>query len=107
MPIYYGDGSNSATGRTVQTVQFNYTGVASGTSDSGFQNMMSGANLVVKNADSKILVTVSCGRISGPSNSVAARVLRDRGGTDITAIGVHTDSFSGTETSWQTMVKVQ
>ena len=101
MAIYYGDGSNSGTGRRVQTVQFNYTGVASGTSNSGFRDMMTGANLTVKNSDSKILITVSCGRISGPSDSVAARVLRDRGGVDIQAIGVHTDSTNASEVSWQ------
>ena len=92
MAIYYGDGSNSATGRTVQTVQFTYTTVLSASSNAGFQAMLTGANITVKNADSKILVTVCLGRLSGPSNSVACRLVRDRGGTDLTAIGLHTDS---------------
>jgi len=92
MAIYYGDGSNSATGRTIQTVQFTYTTALSATSNDGWKAMLTGANITVKNADSKILVTVCLGRISGPSNSVACRLVRDRGGTDLTAIGLHTDS---------------
>ncbi len=94
MAIYYGDGSNSATGRTVQTVQFTYTTALSATSNDGWKSMLTGAYIQPKNADSKILVTVCLGRLSGPSNSVACRVLRDRGGVDITAIGVHTASSS-------------
>ena len=78
MAIYYGDGSNSATGRTVQTVQFVYTGTYSANSDNGYHTMLTGAYIQPKNADSKILVTVCLGRISGPSNSVACRLLRDR-----------------------------
>ena len=98
MAIYYGDGSNSATGRTVQTVQYTYTTSLSANSNNGYHSMLTGASIQPKNADSKILVTVCLGRISGPSNSVACRLLRDRGGTDITAIGVHT-AYS----SWPTV----
>ena len=94
MAIYYGDGSNSATGRTVQTVQYIYTTSLSATSNDGYKSMLTGAYIQPKTADSKILVTVCLGRISGPSNSVACRLLRDRGGVDITAIGVHTSSSS-------------
>ncbi len=99
MAIYYGDGSNSSDGRLIQTVQFNYTGSYS--AGSGLQSILTGAYIQPKVASSKILVTMSIGRISGPSDSVAARVLRDRGGTDITAIGIHTSSGNWTDVSWQ------
>ena len=99
MAIYYGDGSNSSAGRLIQTVQYNYTAAYS--AGSGLQSILTGAYIQPKVASSKILVTMSIGRISGPSDSVAARVLRDRGGTDITAIGVHTGSGNWTPVSWQ------
>ena len=98
MAIYYGDSSNSATGRTVQIAQFEYLYTYSASSNSGWRAILTGANLNVKKADSKILFQVQVGRLSGPSNSVAARMVRDRGGTDLTAIGVHASSPSG---SWQ------
>ena len=100
MAIYYGDGSNSSDGRLIQTVQFNYT-TAYSANGSGFHSILTGAYIQPKVASSKILVTMSIGRISGPSDSVAARVLRDRGGVDITAIGVHTGSGNWTPVSWQ------
>ena len=100
MAIYYGDGSNSNDGRLIQTVQFNYTTTYSA-NGSGLHSILTGAYIQPKVASSKILVTMSIGRISGPSDSVAARVLRDRGGVDITPIGVHTDSGNWTDVSWQ------
>ena len=101
MAIYYGDGSNSSNGRLIQTVQFDYTTTYSASSNSGFQSILTGAYIQPKIASSKILVTMSIGRISGPSDSVAARVLRDRGGVDITAIGTHTTSGNYAYASWQ------
>ena len=105
MAIYYGDGSNSATGRTVQTVMFEYNTVLSASSNSGFQSIMTGAYIQPKNADSKILITVHLGRASGPGDSIAFRLLRDRGGVDITAIGVHTGSGQFGYASFQKYAK--
>jgi len=105
MAIYYGDGSNSGTGRTVQTVMTQYNGVYSASSNSGFQTILTGAVIQPKNADSKVLVTVHLGRASGPGDSIAFRLLRDRGGVDITAIGVNTDSGNFTGVSFQKYAK--
>ena len=105
MAIYYGDGSNSGTGRTVQTVMFEYNSTYSASSNSGFRSILTGAYIQPKNADSKILITVHLGRASGPGDSIAFRLLRDRGGVDITAIGVHTGTFSGTPVSFQKYAK--
>jgi len=105
MAIYYGDGSNSGTGRTVQTVMFEYNSVYSASSNSGFQTILTGAYIQPKNADSKVLVTVHLGRASGPGDSIAFRLLRDRGGVDITAIGVNTGSGNFTGVSFQKYAK--
>ena len=105
MAIYYGDGSNSATGRALQTVQYEFNSTYSANSNNGFHTMLSGAQITVKNADSKILVTVHLGRASGPGDSVAFRLRRDRGGTDITSIGVNTDSGNWTGVSFQKYAK--
>ncbi len=105
MAIYYGDGSNSGTGRTVQTVMFEYNTTYSASSNSGFQTILTGAYIQPKNADSKILVTVHLGRASGPGDSIAFRLLRDRGGVDITAIGVHTAPGNWTGVSFQKYAK--
>lgn len=105
MAIYYGDGSNSATGRVLQTVMYQYTTTYSANSNNGFHSMLTGAGITVKNADSKILVTVHLGRASGPGDSIAFRMLRDRGGVDITPIGVHTASGNWTPVSFQKYAK--
>ena len=105
MAIYYGDGSNSGTGRTVQTVMFEYNLTYSASSNSGFQTILTGASIQPKNSDSKVLVTVHLGRASGPGDSIAFRLLRDRGGVDITAIGVHTGSGNFTPVSFQKYAK--
>ena len=105
MAIRYGDGSTSATGRTVQTVMFEYNLSYSASSNSGFQTILTGAYIQPKNSDSKVLVTVHIGRASGPGDSIAFRLLRDRGGVDITAIGVHTGSGSFTPVSFQKYAK--
>ena len=78
MAIYYGDGSNSATGRTVQTVQYIYTTSLSATSNDGYKSMLTGAYIQPKNADSKILVmySVNTGATEGGYNG-AINLFRD------------------------------
>ena len=105
MAIYYGDASNSATGRTVQTVMWEYNTTYSATSNDGFKSILTGAYIQPKNADSKVLITIHLGRASGPGDSIAFRLLRDRGGTDITAIGVHTAPGNWTGVSFQKYAK--
>ena len=100
MAIYYGDGSNSTVGRCVQVVTNQFTTVVSVASNSGLLNTDINADITPKDSSHKVLVIFSLGRVSGPSNSVAARIRRTiSGSTD--DIGVHTGSGNWQQASFQ------
>ena len=100
MAIYYGDGSNSTAGRLVQVVTNQFTTVVSVASNSGLLNTDINADITPKDSSHKILVIVSLGRVSGPSNSVAARIRRTISGSTAD-IGVHTGSGNWQQASFQ------
>ena len=100
MAIYYGDGSNSTAGRVVQVVTNQYTTVVSVASASGSLNTDMNADITPKDSSHKVLVIVSLGRLSGPSNSVAARIRRTISGSTAD-IGVHTGSGNWQQASFQ------
>tara|TARA_R100000353_G_scaffold161240_1_gene121134 strand:- start:270 stop:791 length:522 start_codon:yes stop_codon:yes gene_type:complete len=100
MPIFYGDGSNSSSGRLVQVVTAQYTSVVSISSNNGFLNTSMYADITPKDNTNKVLVIVSLGRVSGPSDSVAARIRRTISGS-LASIGVHTGSGNWQAASFQ------
>ena len=100
MAIYYGDGSNSTAGRLVQVVTAQYTTTLSVASNSGSLNTDINADITPKDNSNKVLVIVSLGRVSGPSNSVAARIRRTISGSTAD-IGVHTGSGNWQQASFQ------
>ena len=100
MAIYYGDGSNSTAGRVVQVVTAQYTNTISVSSNSGLLNTSLYGNITPKNSSHKVLVIISLGRVSGPSDSVAARIRRTISGSN-TDIGIHTDSGNWQNASFQ------
>jgi len=100
MAIYYGDGSISTAGRLVQVVTNQFTAVVSVASNSGFLNTDINADITPKDSSHKVLVIVSLGRVSGPSNSVAARVRRTISGSTLD-IGIHTGQGNWQQASFQ------
>lgn len=104
MAIYYGDGSNSGAGRVVQVVTAQFTTVISVASNSGFLNTTLYGSITPKSTSNKVLVTFSLGRVSGPSDSVAARIRRTvtvSGSQTHTTIGTHTGSGNFQPASFQ------
>tara|TARA_R100001510_G_C7565870_1_gene144197 strand:- start:245 stop:766 length:522 start_codon:yes stop_codon:yes gene_type:complete len=100
MAIYYGDGSNSSSGRVVQVVTNQYTNVVSVASNSGLLNTSIYATITPKDNSNKVLVILSLGRVSGPSDSVAARIRRTISGSHVN-VGVHTGSGNWQPASFQ------
>ena len=101
MAIEYGDGSSSSGGRVVQVVTNQYTNTVSVASNSGFLNTTMNVDITPKDNSNKVLVIVSLGRVSGPSDSVAARIRRTISGS-LTNIGVHTGSGNWQPASFST-----
>ncbi len=99
MAIYYGDGSNSSSGRVIQVITSQYTTVVSVASNSGFLNTSINADITPKDNNNKILVIMSLGRVSGPSDSVAARIRRTISGS-LSNVGVHTGSGNWQDASF-------
>jgi hypothetical protein len=100
MAIYYGDGSNSSAGRVVQVVTAQYTTTLSVSSNSGLLNTGLYGNITPKDSSHKVLVIISLGRVSGPSDSVAARIRRTISGS-LSNVGVHTGGGNWQQGSFQ------
>ncbi len=104
MAVKYADGSDSDAGRVIQVVTSQFTTVISVASNSGFLNTTLYGSITPKSTSNKILVTFSIGRLSGPSNSVAARIRRTvtvSGSQTHTVIGTHTGSGNWQQASFQ------
>jgi len=100
MAIYYGDGSNSTAGRVVQVVTAQFTTVVSVSSNNGLLNTAIYATITPKDSSNKVLVIFSLGRVSGPSDSVAARIRRSISGS-LANVGAHSGSGNWQNASFQ------
>tara|TARA_B100000900_G_C20408477_1_gene645820 strand:- start:335 stop:856 length:522 start_codon:yes stop_codon:yes gene_type:complete len=100
MAIKYVDGSDSSVGRAVQIVTAQFTTVISVTSNAGLLNTDMYGSITPSSSSHKVLVTFSLGRISGPSDSVAARIRRTISGSYVN-IGTHTGSGNWQQGSFQ------